>query len=126
MKKHSLLVLAALSLTATVKSEDAMTAWITKPRVNMVPSAYNYPSYALQASGALYALTGIKALISTETPSNKEVSPKKALEMRIKKAQDENKVWTGVSLVLVGILGKIVTDLFVGNYGMETKIDIKK
>lgn len=126
MKKHNLLVLAALSLTTTVKSEDAMTAWITKPRVNMVPSVYNYPTYALQASGALYALTGIKALIFTETPSNKEISPKKALEMRIKKAEDENKVWTGVSLVLVGILGKIVTDLFVGNYGMETKIDIKK
>ena len=126
MKKYSLLVLAALSFTATVKSEDAMTVWITKPWVTMVPSVYSYPSYALQASGALYALTGIKALISTETPSNKEVSLKKAIEMRIKKAQDENKVWTGVSLVLVGILGKIVTDLFVGNYGMETKIDIKK
>jgi hypothetical protein len=125
MKKHSLLFLAALSFTATIKSEDAITVWITKPRVKMVPSVYSYPGYALQASGALYALAGIKGLLSNETPSKKEVSPKKALEIRIKKAQDENKVWSGTSLVLVGILTKIATDLFIGNYGMETKTDIK-
>lgn len=127
MKKHNVLALTALILVAnTVKSEDAVTAWITKPRVQMVPSVYSYPVYALQAGGAVCALAGIKGLLSAETPSTKEVSPKKALEMRIKKAQDENKVWTGMSLVLIGVLGKIVTDLFIGNDGMETKIDIKK
>jgi|GEM_PF-5053255 len=127
MKKHSLLLLTALVLGAqTAKSEDALTVWVTKPRVNMVPSVYSYPVYALQAGGAVYALAGIKGLLSTETPSNKEVSPKKELEARIKKAHDENKVWAGMSLVLIGVLGKIVTDLFIGNDGMETKIDIKK
>ncbi len=124
MKKHSLLALTALALiTTTVKSEDAFVAFITQPRVNMVPSVYNYPTYALQATGALYALTGIKSLLSAETPSTKELSPKKELEARIKKAHDENKIWAGISLVLVGILGKVATDLFIGNYGMETKID---
>lgn len=127
MKKNSLLLMITLVLvTSTAKSEDSFTVLVTKPYVALVASPYNYPIYALQAGGAAYALTGIKSLLSAKTPSDKEISPKKALEERIKKANEENKVWAGISLVLLGTLGKIITDLFIGTGGMEVKIDINK
>ena len=127
MKKHSLLALTALVLiTTTIKSNEAAALWLSKPRILIVPSAYEYPTYALQAGGALYALSGIKGLLVAEVPSNKEISPKKELAARIKKAQDENKVWAGTSLVLLGILGKIALDFFIRVNGLEYKIEVKK
>ena len=105
MKKNSLLFVATLIFTTVIKGEN---------------NAIAYSLFATQATGALYAITGIRGLLAAETPTNKELSPKKALEIRIKKAADENKVWTGISVFLIGYLAQAAAGFVVGvNAGLK-------
>jgi hypothetical protein len=92
MKKQSLLLAIALIFSQTTAHSENNTI--------------AYSLFAAQAGGAAYAITGIRSLLATETPTHKEVSPKKTLEARVKKAQDENKVWIGISVFLASYLAQ--------------------
>lgn len=106
MKKQSLLLASALIFAQTsVHSEGKTLA---------------YSLFAAQAGGAAYAITGIQSLLATETPTNKEITAKKALEARIKKAKDENKVWVGISVFLVSYLAQAgLTFVTAANAGVK-------
>jgi hypothetical protein len=107
MKKQSLVLALTLILAHTT----------TKCENNTIA----YSLFAAQAGGALYAITGIQSLLATETPTNKEVTPKKALEARIKKAKDENKVWIGISIFLTSYLAQAAVN-FVSGVGAGIKV----
>ncbi len=77
-----------------------------------VYSPFHYASYGAQVIGAIYALSGIAELLNSQfnQPQTTPTDAKKEQKKRVERVQQENKVWTGFGIYLVGILAQLAID----------------
>ncbi len=111
-------------LASTLYVADSQTMPTLKTLVRPYPySPFNYASYALQTAGAIYALTGIAGLLSSqfEKPQPTTTDVKKEQKKRVERVQQENKVWTGFGIYLIGVLAQILID---NTLGMRNPVEI--